>query len=74
MNILVSHAVFMKKQPFLDFLCEVMLHSPSGKRDYGRQRDVLKADGNDVLRYLDTQSKNYQQEAQFLLKQCKGTY
>lgn len=74
MSVLVNHAVFMKKQPFLDFLCEIMLQSPCGKREYGRQKNISKADGNDVLRYLDTNSQNYRQEVAFLLKQCKGNY
>ena len=73
-SILVSHAVFMKKQPFLEFLCEVMLRSPSGKLTYGQQRDVVKAEGDDVLQFLDVNSQYYQDEAAFLLKQCKGKF
>ena len=73
-SILVSHAVFMKKQQFLEFVCEVMLHSPIGKRKYGRQRGVVKAEGDDVLQFLDVNSPYYQDEAVFLLKQCKGKF
>ena len=61
----------MKKQPFLEFLYEVMLQSPSGKRDYGNRRNIRKVDGDDALRYLDIRSNRYQSEADFLLKQCK---
>jgi hypothetical protein len=71
---IVKHTVFTKKQPFLDFLCEVMLHSPCGKRKYGRQRDVQKVDGNDVLRFLDINTATYRGEVDFLLKQCKRKY
>jgi len=64
----------MKKQPFLEFVCEVMLRSPSGKRTYGQQRNVVKAKGDDVLQFLDIDSPDYQDEAAFLLKQCKGKF
>ncbi|UJR36678.1 hypothetical protein I4U23_029395 [Adineta vaga] len=71
MNLDVKHTVFMKKQPFIEFVCEVMLHSPSGKRKYGQQRNASKADGADVLQYLDVHNRNYRNEADFLLKHCK---
>ena len=71
MHIVVRHTVFMKKQPFLDFVCEVMLYSPSGKKKYGRLRDVRKADGSDVLDYLDVNNRAYRIDADFLLKHCK---
>ena len=61
----------MKKQPFLEFLCEVMLHSPSGKELYRGQRDIRKAEGNDVLGFLDVRNPRYQSEVNFLLKHCK---
>ncbi|UJR36677.1 hypothetical protein I4U23_029394 [Adineta vaga] len=53
------------------FVCEVMLHSPSGKRKYGQQRNASKADGDDVLQYLDVHNRNYRNDADFLLKHCK---
>ncbi|CAF4203077.1 unnamed protein product, partial [Adineta steineri] len=59
MNLDVKHTVFMKKQPFIEFLCEIMSHSPSGKRKYGRQRNISKADGEDVLRFLDINNPAY---------------
>ncbi len=68
---LVRHTVFMKKQPFLEFVCEIMLHSPRGKRIYGRQRNVAKATGDDVLGFLDIHNPTYRIEAEFLLKHCK---
>ncbi|CAF3953958.1 unnamed protein product [Rotaria sp. Silwood2] len=71
MNLDVKHTVFMKKQPFLEFLCEIMLHSPCGKRKYARQRNVSKADGEDVLRFLDINNPTYRNEIDFLLKHCK---
>jgi hypothetical protein len=69
--IVVSHTIFLKKQPFLEFLCEIMLQSPSGKREYSNRRQIRKVDGNDVLRYLDIRSPTYPNEADFLLKHCK---
>jgi hypothetical protein len=61
----------MKKQPFLEFVCEIMAHSPCGKRIYGRQRNVPKATGDDVLEFLDINNPTYRIEAEFLLKHCK---
>src|SRR5439155_1978028 len=72
--VVVSHTIFLKKQPFLDFVCEIMLHSPSGKRTYGHQRNVQKADRVDVLKFLDMRSSTYQSEVYFLLKHCKRKY
>ncbi len=69
--IVVSHTVYLKKQPFLDFICEILLHSPCGKRDYGRQRDARMVHGNDAIIYLDSRSPTYESEANFLLKHCK---
>ncbi|CAF4400597.1 unnamed protein product, partial [Rotaria sordida] len=48
-----------------------MMHSPCGKRKYGGQRNVQKADGNDVLKFLDINKSIYKSEADFLLKHCK---
>ncbi|CAM4770677.1 unnamed protein product, partial [Rotaria magnacalcarata] len=73
MNLDINHGVFMKKQPFLEFLCEVMLHSPCGKRRYaGRQRNVHKVNGDDVLEFLDVSNPTYHIEMNFLLKHCKN--
>ena len=69
---LVSHTIFLKKQPFLDFVCEIMLQSPAGKHRYRGQRDIRQANGEDVLRFLDVRSTSYRIEAEFLLKHCKG--
>ncbi|CAF3728415.1 unnamed protein product [Rotaria sordida] len=71
MNLDVKHTVFLKKQPFLEFLCEIMMHSPCGKRKYDGQRNVQKADGNDILKFLDINNSTYKSEADFLLKHCK---
>ncbi|CAM4856969.1 unnamed protein product [Rotaria socialis] len=73
MNLDINHGVFMKKQPFLEFLCEIMLHSPCGKKRYGgRQRNVQKVHGDDVLEFLDIRNPTYQIEMNFLLKHCKN--
>ena len=74
MWILVKHSVFMKKQSFLDFVREVMVQSPSGKPKYSRQRNVRMADSHDVLQWLDVRSRNYRNDAEFLLKHCKRMY
>ncbi|CAF4212234.1 unnamed protein product, partial [Rotaria sordida] len=71
MNLDVKHTVFLKKQPFLDFLCEIMSQRPWGKRKYGGQQNVQKADSNDVLKFLDINNPTYKSEADFLLKHCK---
>ncbi|CAF0807946.1 unnamed protein product [Rotaria sp. Silwood1] len=69
MNLDIKHTVYMKKQSFLEFVCEVMLHSPCGKRKYGRHRDVQTANGDDVLRFLDINTNpTYNHEADFLRK------
>jgi len=71
--VVVSHRVFMKKQPFIDFLCEVMLHSPCGKRHYRREQNLRKADLRDVLKFLDRNSNRYYDgEIEFLLEHCKS--
>lgn len=67
--VIVSHAVFIKGQPFLDFLCEVMLHSPSGKRRYLNYRNMGKADINDVL---DIFTQNNNDDIEFLIKHCRS--
>jgi hypothetical protein len=67
----VSHTVFLKKQPFFDFLCEIMRHSPCGNQQYSRQRNVQKVDGDDVLKFLDSRSPTYRVEAAYVLKHCK---
>ena len=72
--VLVSHTIFLKKQPFVEFICEIMLYSPSGKREYGGRRNVSKISGDDALRYLDTRSRTYQADADFLLKHCKSKH
>ncbi|CAF1176658.1 unnamed protein product [Rotaria sordida] len=75
-NLDVNYSIFMKKQPFLDFLCEIMLDSPCGKRKYGRQRNIRKADLNDVVQFLDSNSNRtyYEGEVEFLLKHCKNLH
>ncbi|UJR09387.1 hypothetical protein I4U23_013630 [Adineta vaga] len=71
MNLDVNYGVFQKRQSFLEFLREVMRHSPCGKR-YKRDRNISRIDINDVLNYLDrNQNKYYDGEIEFLLKHCK---
>jgi hypothetical protein len=66
--------VFTKEQPFLDFLCEVMRHSPSGEWRYGHRRHIVKAELTDVLKFLDQNINGnyYAGETAFLLKHCKS--
>ncbi|CAF1451736.1 unnamed protein product [Rotaria magnacalcarata] len=73
MNLDVSHAVFQKEQSFLDFLCDVMLHSPLGKRHYSRGRNVNKAKLEDVVRFLNQNisRNNYSGEIDFLRQNCQ---
>jgi hypothetical protein len=61
----------MKKQPFLDFLCEVMRQSPCGKWRYGSNRNVEKLQMSDVLEFLNpnTNGHYYHGEIDFLSKQ-----
>lgn len=48
-----------------------MLHSPCGKRKYARQRYIQKANGDDVLEFLNIDNPTYKNEVDFLLKHCK---
>ncbi len=66
--------MFIKEQSFLEFLCEVMLRSPSGEWHYGRHPRVGRANLTDVLEFLD-QNINagyYAGEIQFLEEHCKS--
>jgi len=47
----------MMKQPFLDFLCELMLHSPCGKWQYGQNRMIRAVPMEKVLKFFD-QNRN----------------
>ncbi|CAF4248133.1 unnamed protein product, partial [Adineta steineri] len=51
-----------------------MLHSPCGKYHYRHNRNIKKANINDVLAFLDRDGndKDYAREIEFLLKQCKN--
>ncbi|CAF1302297.1 unnamed protein product [Adineta steineri] len=73
MNLDVSHGIFQKKQSFLDFLRDVMLHSPCGKYHYRHNRNIKKANINDVLDFFDRNVNNayYAGEIEYLLKNCK---
>ena len=68
----VKYSVFMKKQPFLDFVGEVMLNSPSGKHLYGRDRQATSAKLYDIQQFLHRENPRSSSEASFLLKQCKS--
>ncbi|CAF1158155.1 unnamed protein product, partial [Didymodactylos carnosus] len=72
-NLDVSHSCFLKKQPFLDFLREVMVKSPCGVYD-GRGRRIEKVTIEDCINYLDPviNQAYYQGELKFLTKLCKG--
>ncbi|CAM4972896.1 unnamed protein product [Rotaria socialis] len=73
MNLDVSHAVFQKEQSFLDFLCDVMVHSPLGKRHYPQWQKVNKAKLEDVLNFLNQNISlsDYSGEIEFLLQNCQ---
>ncbi|CAF4644679.1 unnamed protein product, partial [Rotaria sp. Silwood2] len=73
-NLDVSHKVFMKEQSFLDFLCDVMYHSPRGKMRCTDQRRTSKIEMQDILQLLDSNTSNiyYEGEAEFLLNHCKS--
>ncbi|CAF5120382.1 unnamed protein product, partial [Rotaria magnacalcarata] len=46
-----------------------------GKRRYaGRQRNVHKVNGDDVLEFLDVSNPTYHIEMNFLLKHCKSKH
>lgn len=68
----VNYGVFQKKQPFLEFLREVMRHSPCGKY-YKRDRTISRIEIDAVVNYLDRNqnAKYYDDEIEFLLKHCK---
>jgi len=72
--IVVSHKVFMKKQPFLDFLCEVMRESPGIKRRHRQNENNRNIDINDILHLFDqnTNIQHYRDEIEYLLNQCKS--
>jgi hypothetical protein len=76
MILTVSHAIFMKKQPFINFLCEVMLHSPRGKWQYGRNPGMRTAEIDDILNFLNPNLNvgYYDGEVEFLLEHCKRKY
>ncbi|CAF2600413.1 unnamed protein product [Rotaria sp. Silwood2] len=73
MNLDMSHTIFMKEQSFIDFLCEVMLHSTCGKNHYKYKQNVHKAEMKDVLKFLDQNinGNDYHGEIEFLLNHCK---
>lgn len=70
----MKSGVFLKKQPFLDFVREIMLQSPCGKRKYAHQRYLTMVSYEDVLEFLNTNNRAYQSEAHFLLKHCSRKY
>ncbi|CAF1537908.1 unnamed protein product [Rotaria sp. Silwood1] len=73
MNLDVSHTVLMKEQSFIDYLCEVMLHSPLGKSHYKNKQKIQTAEIKDVVKFLDQNISggHYDGEIGFLLNHCK---
>ena len=64
----------MKKQPFINFLREIMRHCPSNKRqdDRGRrnEEDIISMDK--IIEILDPPSnRNYSRDFEFLSSHCK---
>lgn len=64
----------MKKQWFIDFLCEIMRYSPLGKQHFGynnrNRNDII----NDLLGFFDEKyaGEYYQGERKFLLDHCQS--
>ncbi|CAF4984306.1 unnamed protein product, partial [Rotaria sp. Silwood1] len=73
-NLDVSHKIFMKEQSFLDFLCDVMYHSPCGKRHWTNKRSTSKLQIQDVLQIFNKTTNNiyYEGEVEFLLNCCRN--
>ena len=72
----VSYGVFIKEQPFLNFLCEVMLHSPTGKWLRSNRRNVGRLELKDVINFFDPDQNGeyYDGERKFLLEHCRSKY
>ena len=73
---IVNHGIFLRRQPFLDFVCEIMRCSPCGKYYQGQNRYQSKLSMKDVEQYLDptNNAQFYNGEIDFLVKQCKRKY
>ncbi|CAF3918070.1 unnamed protein product [Rotaria sordida] len=76
MNLDMSYTIFIKEQSFIDFLCEVMLHSPLGKKYYKNMQKVQKAEMEVVVEFLDQNisGTHYHGEIEFLLNNCERKY
>ena len=70
----VSYQAFMQRQPFIDFLCEIMRHSPLGKKQYANKDRSTKVSTGDLLNFFDIQYAGdyYQGERDFLVKHCRS--
>ena len=64
----------MREQPFLDFLSDVMYHSPTGKWFCSRNRNVRKLKPEDILNFFDPNENGnyYHGEMEFLLEHCRS--
>ncbi|CAF1546280.1 unnamed protein product [Rotaria sordida] len=73
MNLDMSYTIFIKEQSFIDFLCEVMLHSPLGKNYYKNTQKVQKAEMEVVVKFLDQNisGDHCHGEIEFLLNNCE---
>lgn len=64
----------MTEQPFLDFLCQIMRQSPTGKWLYSERRKMGDLKPEDVLNFFDPDENGnyYQDEMNFLLDHCRS--
>lgn len=67
--------MFVKEQPFLQFLCEVMQYSPTGKWLSSTRRNAGRLTVEDVLKFFDPNQNRdyYRREIEFLTEQCRST-
>lgn len=69
----VSHRVFMTKQPFLHFLCDIMSQCPSYKKRYGRTESNRRATLTEVVALFDPiRNDQYHIDREFFLKNCRS--
>lgn len=75
-SIIVNYSVFLKKQPFIDFLCEIMRQSPCGRWKYGNDTRITNVEIKDVVEFFDPvfNAEFHDKEGEFLLKHCQGQF
>ncbi|CAF0788522.1 unnamed protein product [Adineta ricciae] len=73
MNLDISHAVFQKRQPFLEFLCELLRYSPCGQWYNKHSSHTHAVTMSSAVQYLDSNenAEYYDGEIEYLLQYCK---